>query len=76
MALMERGPLYQWKRIKRKDSRGLGFKEASEMLKNYKEFKVWQKVYEPVTFYLPAGRLESLDPKILFTKDLEWKTEF
>ena len=46
------------------------------MLKKYKELKVWQKAYEPANFYLPAGRLESLDPKILFTKDLEWTTEF
>jgi hypothetical protein len=25
---------------------------------------------------LPAGRLESLDPRILFAKDFVWKTEF
>ena len=29
-----------------KDSRGPGFKDSSEMLKNYKELKVWQKSYE------------------------------
>jgi four helix bundle protein len=46
MAFVERKPLFKRKRIKRKDSRGLGFKEASEMLKNYKELKVWQKAYE------------------------------
>ena len=46
MAFMEGKPLFSRKRIKRKDSRGLGFKEASEMLKNYKELKVWQKAYE------------------------------
>jgi hypothetical protein len=27
-------------------SRGQGFKESSEMLKNYKELKVWQKAYQ------------------------------
>ena len=26
--------------------RGRGFKESSEMLKNYKDLKVWQKSYE------------------------------
>jgi hypothetical protein len=26
-----------------KDSRGQGFEDSSEMLKNYKELKVWQK---------------------------------
>jgi hypothetical protein len=29
-----------------KDSRGPGFKDSSEMLKNYKELKVWQKSYQ------------------------------
>jgi hypothetical protein len=29
-----------------KGSRGLGSKEVSKMLKNYKELKVWQKAYE------------------------------
>ena len=29
-----------------KDSRGQGFKGSSEMLKNYKELKVWQKAYQ------------------------------
>ena len=29
-----------------KDSRGPGFKGSSEMLKNYKELKVWQKSYD------------------------------
>jgi four helix bundle protein len=29
-----------------KDSRGLGFKDSSEMLKNYKELKFWQKAYQ------------------------------
>jgi len=29
-----------------KGSRGLGFKDSSEMLKNYKELKVWQKSYQ------------------------------
>ena len=29
-----------------KDSRGQGFEDSSEMLKNYKELKVWQKSYE------------------------------
>ena len=28
------------------DSRGQGFKDSSEMLKNYKDLKVWQKSYE------------------------------
>ena len=28
------------------DSRGQGFKDSSEMLKNYKDMKVWQKSYE------------------------------
>ena len=28
------------------DSRGQGFKDSSEMLKNYKELKVWQKAYQ------------------------------
>jgi four helix bundle protein len=28
-----------------KDTRGQGFKGSSEMLKNYKELKVWQKSY-------------------------------
>ena len=27
-------------------TRGQGFKDPSEMLKNYKELKVWQKSYE------------------------------
>jgi len=27
-------------------TRGPGFKDSSEMLKNYKELKVWQKSYE------------------------------
>jgi hypothetical protein len=30
-----------------KGTRGNGFKDSSEMLKNYKELKVWQKSYEP-----------------------------
>jgi hypothetical protein len=29
-----------------KDSRGQGFKDSSEMIKNYKELKVWQKSYQ------------------------------
>ena len=29
--------------VDEKDSRGQGFKDSSEMLKNYKELKVWQK---------------------------------
>jgi four helix bundle protein len=29
-----------------KGSRGQGFKDSSEMLKNYKELKVWQKSYQ------------------------------
>jgi hypothetical protein len=29
-----------------KDTRGQGFKGSSEMLKNYKELKAWQKSYE------------------------------
>ena len=29
-----------------RDSRGQGFKGPSEMLKNYKELKVWQKSYQ------------------------------
>ena len=29
-----------------KDSRGQGFLGSSEMLKNYKELKVWQKAYQ------------------------------
>jgi len=29
-----------------KDSRGQGFEDSSEMLKNYKELKVWQKSYQ------------------------------
>ncbi len=28
-----------------KDSGGQGFKDSSEMLKNYKDLKVWQKSY-------------------------------
>ena len=28
------------------DTRGQGFKGSSEMLKNYKDLKVWQKSYE------------------------------
>ena len=28
------------------DSRGQGVKDSSEMLKNYKDLKVWQKSYE------------------------------
>jgi hypothetical protein len=39
MAFVERKPLFKRQRIKRKDSRGPGLKEASEMLKNYKELK-------------------------------------
>jgi hypothetical protein len=31
-----------------KDSRGPGFKDSSEMLKNYKELKVWQKSYPEI----------------------------
>ena len=27
-------------------ARGRGFKDSSEMLKNYKDLKVWQKSYE------------------------------
>ena len=27
-------------------ARGPGFKDSSEMLKNYKDLKVWQKSYE------------------------------
>ena len=29
--------------VDEKDSRGQGFKDSSEMLKTYKELKVWQK---------------------------------
>ncbi len=29
-----------------KGSRGQGFKDSSEMLKNYKELKVWQRSYQ------------------------------
>lgn len=29
-----------------KDSRGQGFKDSSEMIKNYKGLKVWQKAYQ------------------------------
>jgi four helix bundle protein len=29
-----------------KDSRGRGVEDSSEMLKNYKELKVWQKSYQ------------------------------
>ena len=32
--------------VELKDSRGQGFKGSSEMLKNYKELKVWQKAYQ------------------------------
>jgi len=52
--------------MKEMDSRGLGFKEASEMLKNCNELKVWQKAYEAVNPCLPAGRLESLNPQDSF----------
>jgi len=29
-----------------KDSRGQGFEDSIEMLKNYKELKAWQKSYQ------------------------------
>jgi len=32
--------------VELKDSRGQGFLGSSEMLKNYKELKVWQKAYQ------------------------------
>jgi hypothetical protein len=32
--------------VELKDSRGQGFQGSSEMLKNYKELKVWQKAYQ------------------------------
>ncbi len=32
--------------VDEKDSRGQGVKDSSEMLKDYKELKVWQKSYQ------------------------------
>ena len=102
-------PLLRMKKDKKKGFKGFslsagrqGFKEASEMLKNYKELietrrggplwspikgarrgaplrylsGPWKRNLEPVNPCLPAGRLESLDPRILFAKDFVWKTEF
>ena len=45
---------------KNKDSRGQGGKDSSEMLKNYKDLKVWQKSYE---LCLKIYRLTAKFPK-------------
>ncbi len=45
-------------------TRGQGFKGSSEMLKNYKELKVWQKSYESY------GSICELGTQILLAGDL------
>ena len=52
------------------DSRGQGFKDSSEMLKNYKELKGWQKSYQlcleiyRVTAKFPKEELHGLTSQI------------
>jgi hypothetical protein len=51
------------------------------MLKNYKELRETRRggppcLPAPVPTEGGAGRLEFLDPTILFAKDFLWKTEF
>ena len=41
-------------------SRGQGFKDSSEKLKNYKELSVWQKSYE---LYLKIYKITAIFPK-------------
>ncbi|RJP59702.1 MAG: four helix bundle protein [Deltaproteobacteria bacterium] len=56
--------------VDEEDSRGQGFEDSSEMLKNYKELKVWQKSYQlcPDIYNKIIGKqtLESLNPRILY----------
>jgi len=53
-----------------KGSRGQGFKESSEMLKNYKELSVWQKSYKlclhiyKVTKHFPKDETYGLTSQI------------
>ena len=48
-----------------KGSRGLGFKDSGEMLKNHKELKVWKKSYKQILDSLNPGILESSSPNKL-----------
>jgi len=53
-----------------KDSRGPGFKDSSEILKNDKELKVWQKSYKlclhiyKVTKHFPKDEMYGLTSQI------------
>jgi hypothetical protein len=55
-----------------KDSRGPGFKDSSERLKNYKELKAWQKSYQLCleVYRITAGFLKNT---IALIKSLEEK---